>query len=141
MIPTIELIPTQQTSSAGWITWHKAMKSRYGLKQANYLFMKAWDKRAGTGSDASTVELRNYMKDNGVIIDTTTLEDVADSTSGGLDFIGDFFTVGKYMTLAVGLIVVGGLGLLVYNIVKSPLKSAGAAVNFTPVGRTTKLLK
>ena len=138
---TIELIPTKQTSSAGWVSWHKALKTRYGLKAANTLFMKAWDLRAGTGSDASTNELRTYMKDNGVIIDTTTLEDVVDSTSSGLDFMGDFFTVGKYMTLAVGLIVVGGLGLLVFNIVESPLKSAGAAANFTPAGRATKLLR
>jgi hypothetical protein len=97
--------------------------------------------RAGRGSSASTNELREYMKSNGVVLDTTTFEDVNDSINTGLDFMGDVFTVGKYMTLAVGVIVVGGLGLLIYNIVKDPIKSASTAANFTPTGRAAKLLK
>lgn len=136
-----KIIPNKQSSSQSWIQWHKAMKSRYGKKQANALFVKAWDMRAGTGSSASTNELREYMKSNDVVLDTTSFEDVIDTTNTGLDFIGDFFTLGKYMTIGVGVIVVGGLGLLIYNIAKNPIKSASTAANFTPTGRAAKLLK
>lgn len=136
-----KIIPNKQSSSQAWIQWHKALRARYGKKQANALFVKAWDMRAGKGTSASTNELREYMKSYGVVLDTTTMEDVVDTTNSGLDFMGDVFTVGKYMTLAVGLIVVGGLGLLVYNIAKQPLKAASTAANFTPTGRAAKLLK
>lgn len=136
-----QIIPTKVSSSQAWMQWHKAMKGRYGKKEANILFVKAWDLRAGKGTDASTGELREYLKDNDVVLDTTTMEDVTDSVSSGLDFVGDFFTVGKYMTFAVGFIVVGGLAILIFNIVKNPIKSAQAASNFTPAGRTANLLK
>lgn len=135
------IIPNKQSGSAAWIQWHKALKNRYGKKQANALFVKAWDLRGGAGTKASTVELRDYMKDNDVVLDTTTMEDIQDITSSGLDVIGDMFTMGKYFTIAVGVIVVGGLGILVYNIVKNPIKSASAAANFTPTGRAVKMLK
>jgi len=140
MNPT-KIIPTRTSSSSAWIEWHKTMKSRYGKKQANILFVKAWDKRAGAGTSASTNELREYMRKQGVTLDTSTLESVADTVSSGLDGIGDFFTVGKYMVLGVGVILVGGLGILVFNLVKNPIKTASTAANFTPIGRTTKLLK
>jgi len=136
-----KIIPNKQSSSATWIQWHKAMKSRYGKKQANALFVKAWDLRGGAGTPASTIELRDYMRSNDVVLDTTTFEDVIDTTNAGLDAVGDFFTMGKYFTIAVGVIVVGGLGLLVYNVVKNPNKSASMAANFTPAGRTMKMLK
>lgn len=140
MNPT-KIIPTRTSSSQAWIQWHKAMKSRYGKKQANMLFVKAWDVRAGAGTAASTNELREYMKKQGVNIDTTTFESVTDSISSGLDGIGDFFSMGKYFVIGIGVIILGGAGLLVYNLAKNPIKSASAAANLTPIGRTTKLLK
>ena len=140
MNPT-KIIPTRTSSSSAWIEWHKTMKSRYGKKQANILFVKAWDKRAGAGTSASTNELREYMKKQEVTLDTSTLESVADTVSSGLDNIGGFFTVGKYFAIGTGIIIVGGLGMLVFNLVKNPNKTASTAANFTPIGRTTKLLK
>jgi len=140
MNPT-QIIPTKSSSSQSWIQWHKAMKSRYGKKDANALFVKAWDLRGGAGSDASTNELRVYMKDNGVVLDTTSIEDIVDTTQSGLDGLGSFFTMGKYATIAVGVIVVGGLAMLVYNIAKQPVKAISTAANFTPVGRAGKVTK
>ena len=141
MANPIQLIPNMQSSSQAWIQWHKAMKSRYGLKEANTLFVKAWDLRGGAGSSASTNELRTYMKDNGVTLDTTSIEDVVDTTQSGLDSLGNMFTMGKYVAIGVGVIVLGGAALLVFNIAKQPIKAASAAANFTPVGRTAKILK
>jgi hypothetical protein len=136
-----QLIPNKQSSSQTWIQWHKAMKRRYGKKEANLLFTKAWDMRGGAGSSASTNELRTYMKDNGIKFDTTTMESITDTTYEGLDAVGDFFTMGKYMSIAVGVIVVGGLGMLIFNIAKQPIKSAKAIGSLTPMGRGSKMLK
>lgn len=140
MNPTL-IIPTRTSSSQAWIQWHRAMKSRYGKKQANILFVKGWDNRAGAGTAASTNELREYMKSQGVTLDSTTLESVTDSVSSGLDAVGDFFTMGKYFAVGIGGIVLVGGAILVWNLVKNPIKSASVAANFTPIGRTAKLLK
>jgi hypothetical protein len=141
MADPTKIIPNKNSSSQSWIQWHKAMKSRYGLKMANILFVKAWDKRGGAGSKGSTNELRDYMRENDVKLDTTALEDVIDTTSSGLDAIGGFFTMGKYMTIGLGVIVIGGLGMLVYNLAKSPIKSATAVASLTPARRVGKILK
>jgi len=124
MVNPTKIIPTKASTSQEWIQWHRAMRWRYGLKEANLLFVKAWGLRGGAGTSASTIELREYMNDAGVKLDTTALEDVVDTTSAGLDAVGDFFTVGKYAVLALGVIVIGGLGMLVYNVAKQPLKAA-----------------
>ncbi len=139
MTTPLQLIPTQQSSSQAWIEWHKAMKSRYGLKEANILFVKAWDKRAGAGSSASTNELRTYMLDNKITLDTSTLESLTDAGYSTLDSIGGIFTMGKYAAaIAVGVIVLGGVAMLVFNIAKQPVKAIGSAAKFTPVGKLLK---
>lgn len=135
MADPTKIIPTKQSSSQAWIQWHKAMKNRYGKKQANTLFVKAWDMRGGAGSSASTNELREYMKDNDVVLDTTTIENIVDTTSTGLDALGDVFTTGKYLFLGLGVIVVGGLAMLVYNVAKNPAKSVATAAQFHPATR------
>jgi len=141
MTDPTKIVPNQQSSSQSWIQWHKAMKSRYGLKEANLLFVKAWDKRGGAGSKGSTNELREYMRDNDVKLDTTGLEDVLDTGSSVLDTIGGAFTAGRYISLAIGVIVLGGAAMLIFNIAKQPIKAAGAASNLMPMGKAAKLLK
>jgi len=140
MNPTL-IIPSRNSSSQAWVQWHKSMKSRYGKKQANILFVKGWDNRAGAGTAASTNELREYMEKQGVNLDTMLYEDVTDNISSGLDAVGDFFTMGKYFAIGLGVIVLGGAVILVFNIVKNPMKSVSTAANFTPIGRASKLLK
>ena len=121
-----DIIPNKQSSSQAWIQWHKAMKSMLGKKEANKLFVKAWDKRGGAGSKGSSNELRTYMKDNGVTLDTTTLESIEDTTSRGLDWVGDNLSMGRYLGIAVGVIVLGGAAMLIFNVAKQPIKAVSA---------------
>lgn len=141
MANPVKNIPTKNSSSQAWIQWHKSLKSRYGKKEANAIFIKAWDLRGGAGSPASSIELRNYMEDNGVKLDTTSMEDALDSASGAIDWIGDGLSMGRYFGIALGVIVVGGLGMLIYNIAKQPIKAAGAASNLIPASKVGKMLK
>lgn len=141
MTDPTKIIPNKQSSSQTWIQWHKAMKSRYGKKEANLLFTKAWDMRGGAGSSASTNELRTYMQENGVKLDTSTMESITDTTYEGLDSVGDFFTMGKYIGIAVGVIVLGGAAMLIFNIAKQPIQSAKAIGSLHPVGKASKMLK
>lgn len=54
-----------------WITWHKAMKRKYGLKNANIRFATEWNKQ-GFGAHAlgcRTIDsdFRQYVRANGLL--------------------------------------------------------------------------
>jgi len=124
--PVIANMPRKTSSGADWIEWHKLLKRTLGKKNANVTWIKAWDLRGGKGSSASTSDLRNYMKDEGIVVDKTTLQSATDFGGDVLDKIGSAFTVGKWIFLIVIGIIVGGLALLVWGLLKDPIKSISA---------------
>jgi hypothetical protein len=117
--PAVMLIPTKSSTADVWIEWHKTLKNSIGKKNANIIWLKAWYMRGGKGSPASTNKLRSYMKQQGIDIETTTLESITDVVSDGIDFIGDGFKMGTYV--AIGLLGIAGLGFAIalYNIAKN----------------------
>lgn len=127
--PVITSMPTKSSSGEAWIEWHKKMKRTLGKKNANLTWVKAWDLRGGKNSNASTNSLRNYMKDEGVEVDKTTLQSVTDFGGDALDFVGGVFNVGKLIFLVVIGVIVGGLALLVWGLLKNPIKSIGAVAD------------
>jgi len=126
---TVLNIPNVHSTSSSWIEWHKALRKSFGKKKANYLFVQAWDVRAGKGSNASTNELREYMKDNGVVLDTTTLEDITDTVSSVTDFFGDIFKYGKIAGIVVGVMILASMGMILFNLSKNPIKTAETVMN------------
>jgi hypothetical protein len=124
--PAVVNIPSRSSGSDHWIEWHKTLKSAMGRKQANMLWLKAWELRAGKGSAASTMNLRSYMSGQGVEIDKTTIESVKDTVGGFFDFIGDIFKTGVWIAMGLVLMVVIGAGVAVFNLVKKPLQSVKA---------------
>lgn len=120
-------VPNKKSNALTWITWHEAMKSSFGKKNANYLFSRAWNKRGGVSSVANTSDLREYLKKNGISIDKDWTASIIDTTGDFTDFFGDIFNVGKYAGIAFTVILVAGVGMLVYNVAKDPIKAAGAA--------------
>jgi len=52
-----------------WMTWHKSLKARYGLDEANVRFINAWEKQTmgSTPLDARSfnVNFQDYAKANG----------------------------------------------------------------------------
>lgn len=115
--PTLN-IPKKASSSTAWIQWHKDLTSVFGKKKANSLFVLAWEKRGN--NDANDSELRRYLDDQGIEIKSNILATATDKALDAFDFVGDFFTMGKYASIGLTVILVGGIGLLVYNIAKSP---------------------
>ena len=116
-------IPTKQSSDANWIEWHKSLRQNFGRKSANQIWAYAWDKRKTIA--ANTSDLRSYMEKQGVSIDggLGLLSDAADFTSGVGDYFENVFQMSKYAGYAIGVIVIGGLGMVVYNLAKDPAKS------------------
>jgi len=128
MTDAISTIPTQSSKSEDWINWHKNMAKRYSRNDANNLFLKAWKLRGSTA--ANTLDLRNYLKSQGITISESAWDKVVDAGGGVMDFAGNLLNVGKYTGIAIGVIVIGGLGMMVYHIAKDPMKSVGTAIKY-----------
>jgi hypothetical protein len=122
--PTI--VPQRGDTADVWKNWHEALKSNFGKKVANQLFVQAWKVRGSTS--VSTNSLREYLKKNGIEISTTAFQDIADKGSDITNFFGDIFNVGKYAGIAIGVILIGTTGYALYNIAKNPASSAGTAL-------------
>lgn len=124
--PVVATMPTKASSGATWKEWHILLKKTLGKKNANITWIKAWDLRGGKNSSASTSELREYMKSQGVELDKTTIQSISDFGGDVMDFFGGAFNVGKWIFLIVVGIVVGGLALLIWGLLKNPIKSLHA---------------
>ena len=68
------VFPSSNSSGDIWEQWHKNLVKCVGKPRANDLFLQLWRKRAGAGSDASTIRLRNYLSTQGIELTVTGLK-------------------------------------------------------------------
>jgi len=125
-------IPGYNAKSDAWIQWHKELKSNFGKKVANSLFLKAWGIRGN--SSANTNELREYLKKQGITLSGSAWDSIVDAGADIGDFFGDFLSISKYAGIALGVIVIGGIGMIVFNIAKDPVKAIGTAASLRTGG-------
>lgn len=128
---TIINVPKNNSSENVWITWYDALKNKFGRKKANSLFTANWDAQSGSGSDANTTTLRQHLKKEGKLdLKGSFAGEIKDKVFDVGNFLGDYITVGKYLGIGLGVVVLGGLGLFVYNLAKDPDKAVriGTAV-------------
>lgn len=121
-------IPTRNSKAEEWIEWHRELKSNFGKKQANAIFLKAWKLRGS--NSITTNEMRTYFSKNGITLDKSIIDALIDKGDDISDFFGDLFNIGKYAGIGLAIIVVGGLGLVVYNIAKNPSKAVGTTIKY-----------
>ncbi len=53
-----------------WITWHKAMKLKYGQEKANTTFNAAWNSQSvwiNKNGCSANVAFHDYVRDNGIV--------------------------------------------------------------------------
>ncbi len=134
-IDPVQATPPVGSDSSAWVAFHRYLKRRYGARTANSMWSLAWKKRGS--SAANTHDLRTYMSSQGLEIDAGTFGSIKDSalavTDGISDIFGDLYGIGKWATIGVLVVVIGGAGFLIYNVVRRPEKyakiaaSAGAA--------------
>jgi hypothetical protein len=127
-VDPIANIPQYNSGFEEWINWYDALKQNFGKKNAKQLWIKAWKIRGN--SKANTNELRTYMAKHDITIDKTTWDSVIDTAVNATDIFGDTFTVGRYLGIGVAIIIVGGLGLAIFNIAKKPAESIGTAIKY-----------
>ena len=124
-IVNVLIEPNQQSSDAIWIQWHKDLKTVLGKKTADAVFLAYWQKR---GTDAAnTHALREYAAGQGFQIDGGTIGGIVDSVYSVADNIADVFKIGKYVSIAIIVIIVGSVGLLLFNIARKPIETIKAS--------------
>ena len=121
----VNSIPSYNAKFEEWIQWHKDLKSNFGKKIANSLWMKAWKIRGN--SSANTNELRSYMEKQGIKFDKSAWDSVVDAGDNITDAFGTAFQVTKFVGIGLAVIVVGGIGMIVFNLAKDPAKNIGVA--------------
>lgn len=137
--PTMN-IPTKISDTTEWISWHKTLKSNFGKKTANALFVKGWSKR-GTSS-ANTKELRDYLEKYKIYLQADGFFEGLEYAAGDIgDAIGDAFTMGKYAIYGVGGLALISLFAILYAIVRDPAGSARTAMLITPQGRMAAAMR
>ena len=109
------IIPTQRSSATTWIQWHKSLKKCVGKSNANQLWMLNFEKEVPD----TTLEMREYMRGQGVDLDRDVADRLTDFGSGVYNWFGGAFDVASYTTIALLIVIVGGLGMMIYNIAKT----------------------
>lgn len=130
-------MPSFSSKAENWIQWHKDLKSNFGKKIANGLWLKAWRTRGSSNSDVNTSDLRDYMKKQGVTIDTSTWNKVVDATSSGLS---DLFQMSKTTSLIIGGTVLGLTVYIIYKVLKNPNSAKNVVMMATPQGRAVSMV-
>ena len=111
MIKPIDILPKYGASSQEWINFYNSLEDNYGKKDAKLLWVKAWQKRENDG--ANTVALRNFLRDKGIDIESSYVEELKDS----LFDVTDYFQ-GRMRYLNVVLILL--ILAIVFIAVKNP---------------------
>lgn len=135
-------LPKNNSSDSVWITWYDALKSKFGRKKANSLFTANWDAQDGSNSDANTRDLREHLKNKGKLeISGGFTGELKDKVFDVGNWIGDSLVVGKYVGYALGIIVLGGIGLFVYNLAKDPEKAIKIGTAIATKGKSEAIPK
>ncbi len=88
-----------------------------------------WDKQGN--QRANTVALRNILGEDGITLDETIFNQIADVGGDFTDALQEFSHMGKVFIYSLGGIVLVGLGLLVFNIARNPGQVAGTVIKYT----------
>ena len=125
-------LPGEMSSIGTWMHWHKALKGCVGRSKANDLFLQLWDKN----NLSTTIELRKYMEENGVDMDKSALNRLTDTGAGIVNWVGTGFEIGGYAAVGILVILVGGVGMIVFNMAKSPEGSARLVAGVATRGKS-----
>jgi hypothetical protein len=125
-IPALQNIPNVNSTDSQWIAWYNLLSKRYGKKNANGIFLSAWERRRGSsnylsGTKANTTTLRNFLEEQGIKIDGDGLmsypADLLDDIETG---ITTAFGITKTVFIVLFILIIIPLFLLMINIARNP---------------------
>ena len=129
-----KIAPNRSSESQDWIQFHKALKDSLGKKEALHYWTAFWSSYGGEDSRANDNVLRTYMEKQGVTLSKGALASIVDTSIDIGDTFGGMFSFGRYMMMGLSIIVIGGIGMIVFNVGKKPIEAAKAAAALKGVG-------
>ena len=79
-------LPLASSGAEQWEQWHKNLIKCVGRGKANDLFLRLWDKRGQRGTDANTIQLRQYLGTQGLVMTTGAIKKTQDFFCGSWRF-------------------------------------------------------
>ncbi len=123
-IKSLESLPSVNASDVQWIAWYEVMRPEVGKKNANMLFLKAWNQRKNEGllgSKANTQSLRSFLEDQGINMapDGILAYPIAaiDAVEG---FVEGAFGIGKWSFIIVFVLLFIIVAVFLFNIARNP---------------------
>lgn len=137
-------LPLASSNAEQWEQWHKNLVKCVGRGKANDLFLRLWQKRGAVGTDASTIQLRQYLGTQGLVLTTGGLKKTSDFFVGVGDFFGGGLSaLGTGMKILwyglVGALVIGVFGLI-YLIIAKPETAGRIAGAVATKGKSEALI-
>jgi len=137
-------LPLASSSAEQWEQWHKNLIKCVGRGKANDLFLRLWDKRGERGADANTIQLRQYLGTQGLVMTTGAIKKTQDFFVGVGDFFGGGLSaLGTGMKILwyglVGALVIGVFGLI-YLIIAKPETAGRIAGAVATKGKSEALI-
>lgn len=102
-----ELVPTKSSPIEYWVEFHKSLVDYFGKKDANTLFITAWNKLGR--KSIVTEKAKDYFKSQGLDIKGDLTTEVLDIAKTPFDALSGAFGVGKnilYIGLGLGAVAV-----------------------------------
>jgi hypothetical protein len=110
--------PTGKSTAGDWINFHESLTSVIGKKNANEVFKSYWSKLGN--NSANTGELRNYLKDNGINLESGNyIGNIVDFSYDIGDSFSSFLSTTKYVAFGIAAIIIIPLGIALFNVAKS----------------------
>ncbi len=128
MILPINEIPDKSSDATAWMQFHQDLKSRYGLRTANSIWVMAWQKYGSTSIiGVSNKGLRDYMSRQGVTLDESFAAQAQDLAGGVFGKLGELFKIGEYGIILTGGVLLFGVALIVYRLARPEVVSTAAS--------------
>jgi hypothetical protein len=138
IVKSIENIPSNSATDAQWIAWYEVLQPEVGRKEANILFLKAWNQRKNAGilgASSNTSALRDFLKTKGVDVRPDGLLaypiSAYEAVAGGIE---TFFGISKWTFIIMATIVIIPVAILLFNIAKNPRLLIDGTKAFTGKG-------
>lgn len=124
IVKSIQNLPSVNSTDAQWIAWYKTLHAEVGKKNANTLFLRAWEKRKNAGllgSAANTSALRDFLSKYDIDVSPDGIFaypiSAFEYVEGG---ISTAFGIGKWTFLAIAILVLVPVVILSINIARNP---------------------
>ena len=119
-------VPNSSWNCTDWVNYHKELVKSTGKKNANSLWLGAWQSFGNTGrsSECKSQDFIEYFKSNGIDLTEGAIEELLYQFKSGAETAYNLY---KYVMIFVVLLVVILLVVVLVQAAKNPAQFTGQA--------------